>query len=1509
MLFSPRTSSASHTSRNSNDSFFKSRVQPKLAVGKPGDKYEVEADKTADKVVDKLQEPKQHKQETIVAPTPSAVVQQKNIDSVPSIESGEIEVQEKSETSIAQSLTPVVQTSLLGDPAEQQQEGTLQKSDEVSVQEQVTTGKETNKTIPSVAPETPPFFMPKAIVQQKAPEETKLEEQAEVQPKIELDTQVEPIQSTVITETAIQPKTSETPTLTTSSVETATTANQFWTPLKPIVQQQKETAQAKEDPEQAEEIQEKPLEEPVTQLMQASADEPTEEAIQAKCDACEEQPTIQQKGEQNTGGSSDLSSSLSASKGSGSPMDESTSGKMSSSFGADFSSVRVHTDSKAVQMNKELGSQAFANGSDIYFNEGKYNPESKSGQHLLAHELTHTVQQGGSGTHLQQKTDEVNENGQVSVPEVDPVPPGAHLLFNPTESRENISEVQAEVGHKSDITNQMEMETSEATNTLSVKPKFEEGKPTVFEPKEENNTEKKLEIPSIDSVNKLDGNIAESSLNQQENIPVSTADVVVPEGAVPSQTSVIESEKSTESFAPPIDEVAPRMPESDDALAATAAINANLPTVPELVTYLDDKRSDEEKRQEQVGYAAQFSEQIEVTSARINEAAVTEITNLQSAKESAKEQLRVQIAMATQQLQAHFVNQRQQLTLQYETALASLQIAKASDLASADALQLEKTTTLSAELTQRKESFNLFVTEQQQQPYVFARTEADRADGELDQAAADCIRQGNEVAARTPGSDDGNPDARASVLSLARQSSDDILAKKSVIREDVMERAADFDGGFGEYQDDTLEQIASIESQLLPAISDAVTQFKDQLESSYSEVESSLQTSREVALGQLDSQEQQSLQQLQSQQEQGLQALESTASTSEQAIETSKQETLLSIGQLGQQVSTLLSTTTGLPNLPEIQVLYNENIQVLQQLEMDGTANLQLIVENTQPQFDGVLETATQEITSLQQSAETQTSDLLNTNASELDQLTGNLMQSMAQSLQGIGQALDQMREEALAGLDQSLVERRSKIMQANSEFGAELHTQVDESIEKAKQPLLDLIIDRLLSASYKAKASWWEGLLFAIADFLIILVVIVLIAAVLVFFEVFATIAAAIFAIGMIVLAIVFIVSLISRLMDGNGWMSILLAISDTIGITAIYQAVTNRDIVTGRDLKGSTFDRWFNGTSGVLQLLAILSPLKSRIPGIKRITFPELPGWGRFVKWIETEGASGRDPATRPIGDRVLDWLFGKKPQPVVPPIEKPPVVDPPKVDPPKVDPPREVPPREVPPIRPKYDPNTRTIEELRTDIDPTPRAGETVAEAAERARLAQEELPTREVMNTYEGLGTEPAPFDIVANDAANGDAHTVGSAGNPGRHGPSIPLPRSLDAAGIPDGTRTIEGRVYGDPPWLKANGDPAPANFSGRWRSIDIINRVINNYLRASWEQVRSDLAMNGSHTNAFPAGEVVGDGYFNLNFGKPGPPIAKGPVVTTVVRITILLKPGTPPSYYVITTFPTISGM
>ncbi|MFM9946759.1 MAG: DUF4157 domain-containing protein [Saprospiraceae bacterium] len=105
--------------------------------------------------------------------------------------------------------------------------------------------------------------------------------------------------------------------------------------------------------------------------------------------------------------SPDFSARLSARKGGGAPLPDASRTQMEQGIGADFSGVRIHTDSEAERMNDDIHAQAFTHGQDVYFNNGKYSPESKEGQRLLAHELTHVVQQGGGLRKIQrQQVDE-----------------------------------------------------------------------------------------------------------------------------------------------------------------------------------------------------------------------------------------------------------------------------------------------------------------------------------------------------------------------------------------------------------------------------------------------------------------------------------------------------------------------------------------------------------------------------------------------------------------------------------------------------------------------------------------------------------------------------------------------------------------------------------------------------------------------------------------------------------------------------------------------------------------------------------------------------------------------------------------------------------------------------------------------------------------------------------------------------------------------------------------------
>jgi hypothetical protein len=94
--------------------------------------------------------------------------------------------------------------------------------------------------------------------------------------------------------------------------------------------------------------------------------------------------------------SSEIEASIQQARGGGQPLAESIRTPMEQAFGTDFSGVRVHTNAQSHQLNQSIQAKAFTTGQDIFFRQGEYSPGSRGGQELLAHELTHVVQQNRS---------------------------------------------------------------------------------------------------------------------------------------------------------------------------------------------------------------------------------------------------------------------------------------------------------------------------------------------------------------------------------------------------------------------------------------------------------------------------------------------------------------------------------------------------------------------------------------------------------------------------------------------------------------------------------------------------------------------------------------------------------------------------------------------------------------------------------------------------------------------------------------------------------------------------------------------------------------------------------------------------------------------------------------------------------------------------------------------------------------------------------------------------------
>lgn len=102
-------------------------------------------------------------------------------------------------------------------------------------------------------------------------------------------------------------------------------------------------------------------------------------------------------GDERGDGLESVERSIDQARSGGQGLDHGVRSQMESSFGADFGGVRVHTDANADSLNRALSARAFTTGQDVFFRQGEYNPGSSTGRELLAHELTHVVQQNGDG--------------------------------------------------------------------------------------------------------------------------------------------------------------------------------------------------------------------------------------------------------------------------------------------------------------------------------------------------------------------------------------------------------------------------------------------------------------------------------------------------------------------------------------------------------------------------------------------------------------------------------------------------------------------------------------------------------------------------------------------------------------------------------------------------------------------------------------------------------------------------------------------------------------------------------------------------------------------------------------------------------------------------------------------------------------------------------------------------------------------------------------------------------
>jgi len=325
-------------------------IQAKLTIGPPGDRYEREADRVAEQIM----------QMGDSAAGPMG-------QSAAGVQREEVQMQP-----LAATITPLVQR--------QEEEEEIQAKSQIPIRRQEEEEEEVQAK----------FQLP--IQRQKEEEE----EEVQTKPQFPIQRQEEEEEEEVQTKPQFPIQRQEE-----EEEEEVQAKSQF-----PIQRQEEEEeeVQAKfqlpiqrQEEEEEEEVQTKPQ-------FPIRRQEEEEEEVQAKSQfpirRQEEEEEVQAKS-RSPNVQLNLEQRLATQKGKGRPLSAEVRAFMEPRFGADFSGVRIHTDGEATRLNRALRSKAFTHGQDIYFQSGEYNPDTPAGQRLLAHELTHTIQQGAVSGRIQ----------------------------------------------------------------------------------------------------------------------------------------------------------------------------------------------------------------------------------------------------------------------------------------------------------------------------------------------------------------------------------------------------------------------------------------------------------------------------------------------------------------------------------------------------------------------------------------------------------------------------------------------------------------------------------------------------------------------------------------------------------------------------------------------------------------------------------------------------------------------------------------------------------------------------------------------------------------------------------------------------------------------------------------------------------------------------------------------------------------------------------------------------
>jgi len=611
----------------------------------------------------------------------------------------------------------------------------------------------------------------------------------------------------------------------------------------------------------------------------------------------------------------------------------------------------------------------------------------------------------------------------------------------------------------------------------------------------------------------------------------------------------------------------------------------------------------------------------------------------------------IQTTIATQigAVQAQFASVRAAMTSHSEQQKALLRAEVEQNVIQLQTGTAERITQADTHFRQRQTSITTFAQQQQQQPQTIAQQEASRVDLELEAAAVQCQQAGDSEAARYLGDDDPKPQQRTSAREVARQSAADIREKKPAIAEDLRSRAEEFGERYLEYATTIATQITqareTLASELEGTTLDAETSLRGTVDAALAGIDARLATELQA----LDTAESESINRLQTA---GNNAISQIRSGTEQAsteVDAAAAALIVEIDRGIEETTTVVSGEAD-PFLLGIRDLIES-----------GRASMLITSTSGRAQLSNSATTARDVLSDITFSFASQASELVSTAQANAEQVQTQAQTAIAQSLEarrqqgqdilsGVATQQQDMINSVLAEVDRASEQARQEMLGITEQCRTELNNATTESITQAIKPRTDQVETRAHEAAEQVNEGWLTGLARAVRQILIGIVILVVVAlvvaAIAAAFGVILTAWTAIMIAGAILLAVGLIISIIHRSgqreLQGKPGTIILLALSDTVGITGIYEGIRGKDIVTEKRLSDAA--RTERGVLGAVTLISLVVGVRSAIKGPPGGVYYIRPIGGARLGWLPSgEILPGRRAAFTRAGEGVKSVAQG--------------------------------------------------------------------------------------------------------------------------------------------------------------------------------------------------------------------------------------------------------------------------